>query len=110
MRQTLGELCVACHRAIDAEQEGSFCEGCRNPLHDNCRRPGDATSNRACCLVCGINLRGLSKRRPGARAEYTEYSQVPWQRQSWANNLFLALAFFGLLPLAFWTCFNLLTG
>jgi len=43
--------------------------------------------------------------------DYTDYTQVPWYRKSWANNLFIVLALVGgCLPLAFWTCFNLLTG
>jgi hypothetical protein len=110
MRSASGHLCGFCRRPINRDRDGGFCEGCRNPMHYDCAKPG-AAAGRTVCSVCGINLAavatGRADRGPGV---YTDYAQVPWYRQSWANNLFVALSFFGCIPLALWTCINLLTG
>jgi hypothetical protein len=122
VRDVVGSLCAFCRQPIADTNEGHLCEGCRNPLHYDCARPR-VTSGRGVCAVCGINLTTLAAERQAGRdrtdprddgrvgpVQYTEYYQVPWYRRSWVNNLFVALALFGCLPLAFWTCFNLLSG
>lgn len=113
MQTATDQLCVLCWQRINNDHDGRMCTGCHNPVHLNCL-PTEAPSEAVQCSVCGVNLKGLEKtrkRKGGIRqGGLTDYSQIPWYRQSWVNNLFVGLSLVGLFPLAWWTCWNLLTG
>ena len=115
--------CGLCHAPIRNERDGGPCEGCRNPIHFACIKPGAGPAGRAHCSVCGVNLAtaALARRQGHDYAEmstkdiaelgiYTNYSDVPWYRRSETNNIFLLLGSFGCIPLTACTCLILLTG
>jgi hypothetical protein len=39
MRQLVGQNCAVCGNRIGSVVDGRFCEGCGNPVHDNCSKP-----------------------------------------------------------------------
>lgn len=119
-----GAICVFCFERIADADAAHYCEGCRHPMHYDCERPPEKPG-RGDCAVCGVNLalaakvhekhkRNVAAGGQGGRAafaDYVDYSQVPWYRQSAVNNTFIALGLVcGCFPLTVWTCINLLTG
>jgi hypothetical protein len=51
MRQLVGLKCSVCQQRISSILEGSFCDQCGSPLHDQCRK-AEATTGEKSCPVC----------------------------------------------------------
>jgi hypothetical protein len=54
VRQLAGLACVVCHRSVDSNLEGRFCDECGGAIHKDCFHPAAAAQpSEGKCPVCG---------------------------------------------------------
>lgn len=82
MAQLVGQNCVRCHERISSILDGRFCPECRSPVHDRCRKRGDALG----CTACGASVSSAA-----GTLKAPARNMIP-KRVSWPLRLWIFLA------------------